>query len=102
MVEVNWTDQAIDDISNIAKFIAKDSEKYATIQTQIFFARVRILEKIPFAGRIVPDSDNKLIRELILGNYRLIYFIVGKNRVDIITVHHGSMLLENSPAFKKK
>jgi addiction module RelE/StbE family toxin len=102
MVEVNWTDQAIDDISNIAKFIAKDSEKYAAIQTESFFERAQILEKIPFVGRIVPESNNKLIRELILGNYRLIYFIVDKNRIDIITIHHGSMLLENSPAFKKK
>ncbi len=102
MVEVNRTDQAIDDISNIAKFIAKDSEKYAAIQIEKFFERARLLEKIPFAGRMVPKSDNKLIRELILGNYRLIYFIVNKNRVDIITIHHGSMLLENSPAFKKK
>ncbi len=102
MVEVNWTDQAIDDISNIAKFIAKNSERYAEIQIEKFFELAKILEKIPFSGRMVPESDNKLIRELILGNYRLIYFVVNKNRVDIITVHHGSMLLENSPVFKKK
>jgi len=32
MVKIIWTDQAIEDINNIAEFIAKDSEKYAKIE----------------------------------------------------------------------
>ena len=37
MVKVIWTDQSIDDINNIAEFIAKDSFKYAQIQVNTFF-----------------------------------------------------------------
>jgi len=37
MVEVKWTIQAIDDIDNIAEYIAKDSIRYAKIQTERFF-----------------------------------------------------------------
>jgi len=33
MVKINWTPQSSYDIDNIAEFIAKDSEKYAKIQT---------------------------------------------------------------------
>ncbi len=37
MVEINWTPQSLYDINNIAEFIAKDSERYAKIQTERFF-----------------------------------------------------------------
>lgn len=37
MVKVNWTLQSISDITNIADFIAKDSERYAQIQVGRFF-----------------------------------------------------------------
>jgi len=37
MVEVNWTDQAIADMANIATFIGRDSKKYAEVQLKRFF-----------------------------------------------------------------
>jgi plasmid stabilization system protein ParE len=66
MVEVSWTDQAMEDIANIADFIAKDSEKFASIQIERFFKQAELIEKNPFAGRIVPEINDKFIRELSL------------------------------------
>ena len=94
MVKITWTDQSIDDIDIIAEFIAKDSLKYAKIQLQRFFDRVELLISHPNAGRIVPEVNDKTIRELILGNYRIIYKIVNNNQIDILTVHHSRRLLK--------
>ena len=102
MVEIRQTDQSLEDINNIAEFTAKDSEKYARIQVQRFFDKTEVLINHPDAGRIVPESGNKTIRELILGNYRIIYLIVDVEEVDILTVHHGRRFLRNNPVFKKK
>ncbi len=102
MAEINFTDQALADIENIAIFISKNSEKYAKIQVQRFFKRVEVLEEKPLSGRIVPEINNKNIRELIMGNYRIIYLIINKSRIDILTIHSSYMLLSNSPAFTKK
>lgn len=101
MVEVNFTDQSISDIENIAKFIASNSEKYAKIQVQRFFERIEILETNALSGRIVPEINDKSIRELVMGNYRIIYKVVNEIRVDILTIHSSYMLLSNSPVFKK-
>lgn len=101
MVEVNWTSQSLVDIENIADFIAKNSDKYAKIQVQRFFERVSILETNPLLGKVVPELKNKTIRELLTGNYRIIYRVVNKKRVDIITIHSSFRLIENSPVFKK-
>ena len=97
MAAIKWTDQSLDDVRNIAEFIAKDSIKYAKIQTLIFFDRVEILKKHPKAGKIVIEYNNESIRELIQGSYRIIYRIVSQKRIDIITVHHSSRLLSNNP-----
>jgi len=93
MVEVNWTEQALKDVENIAEYIAKDSAKFANIQVKIFFDKVKILSDLPYSGKIVPEINKEKIRELNSGNYRIIYLIVNKTRIDILTVHNGYRLL---------
>ncbi len=41
-------------------------------------------------GRIVPEMNLPEIREMIIGNYRLIYFIVDNEQIDILSVYHSS------------
>lgn len=101
MAEVNWTEQAIDDVTAIAEYIAQNSFTYARIQTNLFFERANILNKHPNSGRIVPELNIPEVRELVMGNYRIIYRIVSDARVDILTVHHSHRLLSNNPIFEK-
>ena len=93
MVRLNWTEQSIDDLINIAEFIAKDSSKYSVIQVKRIRERVRLLKTQPLLGRIVPETRNDSIRELILGSYRIIYKIISEERIDILTVHHSAKLV---------
>jgi len=94
MARLNWTELSINDLINIAEFISKDSVKYAVIQIQRIRERARLLKTQPFLGRIVPETNNESIRKLILGNYRIIYKIISKERIDILTVHHSAKLLK--------
>ena len=97
MVKIIWTDQAIEDINNIAEFISKDSFKYAQIQVSKFFDLALLLESTPEIGRKVPETNDISIRELITGSYRIIYKIRSNSEILIITVHHSSRPLENNP-----
>lgn len=96
MVEVRWTPQAIEDINSIAEYIAKDSLRYAKIQTERFFDTTEILLTKPSIGRIVPEIKKANIRELILGNYRIIYKIISTKRIDILTIHHSARRITKS------
>ncbi len=100
MVEIIFTAQALNDINTIAEFIARDSEKYASIQTKRFFDYTDLIENNPHIGRVVPELNNKAVREIISGNYRIIYLLVNESRADILTVHHSYRLLKNSPIYK--
>lgn len=100
MVQVEWTVQAVEDIDNIAEFISRDSEHYATIQVARFFNSVKVLEKYPLSGKIVPEMQDTSLREILQGSYRIIYKVRSLKRIDIIAVHHNKMLLSNNPHLK--
>lgn len=42
----------------------------------------------------VEEKGNAAIRELVEGNYRIIYKIVNEKRIDILTIHHSARALE--------
>ena len=90
MVRINWTLQAKDDLKNIADYISKDSVIYAKRQVIKIRKRTEILKTQIRSGKIVPEIEDPDIRELIEGNYRIIYKIISKNRIDILTVHHSA------------
>lgn len=99
MAQIVWTESALGDLEGIGEFIAKDSVRYAEITVSELFYSVDILEKNPLLGRKVPEFNENSIRELIKGNYRIIYLIVDDYRIDILTVHHSSKHLSDKDFF---
>jgi len=90
MVRINWTKLSVEDLKSIAEYISRDSKWYAKMQVKKLKSRTRILKSQSHSGRVVPEIENQNIRELIEGNYRIIYKIVSENQIDILTVHHSS------------
>ena len=90
MVQIKWTNLAVFDLKEIYEYIARDSKKYAQLQAIKIKARTNILKKNPLAGKVNPELSNPDFRELVEGNYRIIYKIVSPERVDILTVHHSA------------
>ncbi|MCB0494580.1 MAG: type II toxin-antitoxin system RelE/ParE family toxin [Cyclobacteriaceae bacterium] len=90
MVQINWTLQARNDLKSIAEYIKLDSVRYAKLQVIKIKSRTHILRSFPLAGREVPEIENQKIRELIEGNYRIIYKVLSDKRVDILVVHHST------------
>lgn len=95
MAQIKWTPQSLDDIEAIANFIARDSSYYARMFTTKGFEVVDRLELFPESGRIVPELNRKEIREIIFGDYRIIYRI-RDDLVEILTVYHSAMLFDVS------
>jgi toxin ParE1/3/4 len=102
MVKIKWTNLTLRDLDEIGEFISKDSLRYAQMTVNYLFESESLLKTHPKAGRVVPEFMEEDLRELIRGSYRVVYRIVDKNRIDILTVHHSARLFKNSPLFKKK
>ena len=93
MAEVNWTLQALDDLESICLFIGRDSPQAAAVFAQRAFRSTDPLVDFPRLGRVVPELEIENIREIILGNYRLIYRVQDE-QAQVLTVHHGARLLD--------
>ena len=95
MVKVNWTEQALEDLDAICTFIARDSPYFANIFANEVFSKTENLKMFPLSGRIVLELNQKEIREIIYGNYRIIYRIL-PDEIEILTIHHSAMILDKS------
>jgi len=94
MVKIIWTEFAIEDLKLIHEYISKDSKVYADRFIEKLISRVEQLENNPHSGRLVPEFNLDTIRELIEGNYRIIYKI-NSDIVGIVRIHHSARQLKS-------
>ena len=94
MVKLVWTNLSTEDLKDIFDYIAKDSSRYASITINKIYNRAQDIIDNPYVGRIVPEINVKIIREVIFGNYRIVYKITSESQVDILRVYHSARLLK--------
>ena len=92
MAALIWSLLAIEDVEEITRFIARDSAAAASALVDRLTEAARQLEEFPLSGRrLVLPRRHDHFRELIVGNYRLIYTVAnGTSRVEILRILHGS------------
>ena len=91
-MKIVWSPLAVDRSSVIAEYIAQDKPSAAKKWINTVFSKVEQLKSSPEIGRIVPELNNARFREIIYGNYRIIYRI-GKKQISILTIRHGKQIL---------
>ena len=81
-----------DDVEAIRAHVARDSARYADLVAERIVAAVERLQDHPRSGRVVPELGDASIREVMHGNYRIVYRL-RHDVVEIATVFHGARLL---------
>jgi toxin ParE1/3/4 len=89
MGSVSWTRLARSDLREVRNYIARRSPAYAAGVVARITAAPDLLRRFPRLGRVVPEYNNELIRELIVDSYRIIYRLRG-DHVRISAVSHSS------------
>ena len=94
MVEINWTNEAQFWLKDIYDYIAKDNPRIAKKVVNGIYQKVQILKSFSQIGYIYENDENKEIRILLYGHYRISYLIKDKNTIDILGVFHGALAIE--------
>lgn len=89
MAEVVFTAEAIRDIEEIHAYIAQDSVRYADRQVQKFYEEATVLSHHPKSGRMVREVEVHSIREIRVGNYRMMYRLLEPDIVEVMIIHHS-------------
>ncbi len=90
MVEVIWTESATEEIVSIAEYLEQYSEYYASIVVKKLYEKVGVLRQFPKLGRVIPEMHEENYRELIEGNFRVMYEILDDEIILIQRVLHSS------------
>ncbi len=93
--KVFWTRQAREDLRAIRDFIARDAPKTASAYVRKLRSSVQRLHDFPYSGEVVRELSREDIRQVLQGNYRVIYR-VNQSRVDVLTIFHAARLLDES------
>ncbi len=91
-MKIIWSRLAIDRVTEITNYIAKDKPTAAEKWVDKLFAKAENLASFPKSGRIVPEINRDQYREIIYGNYRIVYRIE-EAQISILTVRHGKQVL---------
>lgn len=85
MVEVIWTNAALDQLDDIAAYIALDNPAAASALIADIFQKVDRLEYFPNSGREPPELPHSVYREIVCTPCRVLYR-PDSNRVLILHV----------------
>jgi plasmid stabilization system protein ParE len=89
--KVVWTLRSREDLRAISIFIARDNPAAALQLGDVIFQRMDSLRSFPELGRVVPERGEPNIREIVVGNYRVVYrFRREQKTVEILRVWHGA------------
>jgi plasmid stabilization system protein ParE len=91
-VKVAWSETAARRLEEIRRFVALDSPRAAEALALRLVDRGASLSRLPERGRAVPELPEAGLRELIEGNYRIVYR-VRAGAVEIVTVFEAHRLL---------
>ncbi|MFQ5651778.1 MAG: type II toxin-antitoxin system RelE/ParE family toxin [bacterium] len=93
-MRIVFSSRAKADLAECVKFIAYDKPQAARKWAAHIRQSVLKLSDHPKIGRAVPEYGDESIRDIIKGQYRIVYKIDEKNdTVVIVTIHHTKRLL---------
>ena len=97
-MKLQWTETAKRDLLAIRRYISRDKPAAAKRWVEHLKDRAGKVIDAPYAGRMVPEFFRDDLREVIEGNYRIVY-LIGKDSLTILTIFesHRRLPSENLP-----
>ena len=87
--EVVWAESASDALDEVIAYIAQDSPQAAGHVLEAALEAAGSLATLSERGRVVPETNDPVIREIFVFRYRLMYRVEGE-RVVVVAFVHGA------------
>jgi len=89
---VIWKDEAKEDLRDILHYLSKFPLAYVDEWSDELTRKIHLLELFPEMGRIVLEKQLSHFRELLVGNYRVLYIYLN-DLITIVAVRHQASQL---------
>ena len=94
MAQIIWTEPVLQDLNEIAEYVALDKINAANKLVQKVFSSTERLEQFPKSGRKPPELENSRYLEIIVNPCR-IFYRVEKDKIYILYVMRSERKLRN-------
>jgi toxin ParE1/3/4 len=95
MTQIIWSPKSSQDLDGIHAYVAQHNPTAAKRLIQKIIRRTDRLVLFPNSGGYVEEDESRRYRQVLQGNYRVIYrYDPGADAVLIITVIHAARLLD--------
>ena len=91
-MKIIWSPLSVERLEEIFEYISNENHSAAKKLVNKIFSKIETLIKYPQRGRKVPETNREEIREVFLGEYRIIYRIK-KSTIIILTIRNFKQLL---------
>lgn len=89
--KIIWSETAGEDLRDIVLFIAMDDPDAAARIAKRIIERIETASQFPLSNRVVPEKNERRIREAILKPYRIIYSVdERRNAIHVLRIWHAS------------
>lgn len=91
MAEIRWTAEAERWLQDIFGYIAEDNPEAAADTVEGIFDRSQVLRTHPEIGYHYEPIQDREVRILLFGHYRIAYLLKRDGSIDILGVFHGAL-----------
>ena len=92
-IAVTWSPEAKNDLQQLYRYIAVADRPAARRLIARIKDAVNGLREHPEIGRVVPEFENPILRERLVGQYRIVYTF-SHDKLEIAALWHSAELLE--------
>jgi toxin ParE1/3/4 len=94
MGEINWTNESEQWLKDIFDFISLNNLNSAYKVIEAIYEKTQILRRFPEIGYRYNIIQERHVRILLYGHYRIAYLIKSNEDIDILGVFHGALDIE--------
>ena len=87
--KIIWRDEAKEDLRDILHYLSRSSVRYAEMWTDELDKKLNLLVSFPEMGRIVPEKNTQFFREILVGNYRVLYIYL-HDVITVVAIRHSA------------
>ena len=91
MAKIKWTEEAQTWLKDIFDFIANDNPLAAANVVEEIYERAQTLRDFSRIGHRYELVEDREVRILLYGHYRIAYHIKSEEQIDILGVFHGAL-----------
>lgn len=97
-MEINWTSPSIRDLRDFYNITKKSDSKY---YIQKLIKQINLLKDQPLSGKIFFYTNKHIIRQIIIGEHKVLYYINGDIIHILAVVHFRQNIKEKFKYIKK-